>query len=188
MKKAILFILIISFFISCNEAVQKELNLIEKKKYLNYLKAIRNGSTVQNFLVIKVKNLNNGETREYCAKGNFLWGALKMEMNANHAKNEYENVYEMVRKNKERYFEFKSDSALWNISAFCEYSMKELSEYENQIKIDSLVYRIENGKDWGITIKNDNEMRMCAHALFNKGILTAENSCFGGMLLLDKTR
>ncbi|MHB0756968.1 hypothetical protein [Polaribacter sp. M15] len=186
-KTTLILIFTILFFTSCNEVVEYEQSLSDEELYPNYVKAIKNESTFQNFLVVKVKNLNNGEIREYCTKGNFLKGALHRELNLGYSKDGIIKVYETAIENKERYFEFKNDSAIWNISAFDKYSMKELSEFENQIGIDSLIYRIENGKDWGITISNDKEMKMVAHSLFNKGILTAENSCFGGMLKLDKS-
>lgn len=186
-KSTLILIFTLLFFISCNEAVEYEQSLSDEELYPNYVKAINNGSTFQNFLVVKVKNLNNGEVREYCTKGNFLKGALHREYNLGYSNGGSVKVHEIAIENKERYFEFKNDSAIWNINGFENYSMKELSEFENQIGIDSLVYRIENGKDWGISISNDKEMKMVAHALFNKGILTGENSCFGGMLTLDKS-
>lgn len=181
------FIILLTIFTisSCNHEYQSKPNHNDKQRYMNYVKAIQNGSTFQNFVVISVKNLNNGEIREYCTKGNFLLGALHIEYNLDYSKEELLKVYNIAFENTKRYFEFKNDSALWNISGHDKYTMKELSDYENKIKIDSLVYRIQNGKKWGITIKNDKEMKMCAHALFNKGILTGENSCFGGSLVLD---
>ena len=186
-KTKLILIFTILFFTSCKEVVEYEQSLSDEELYPNYVKAIKNESTFQNFLVIKVKNLNNGEIREYCTKGNFLKGALHRELNLGYSKDGIIKVYETAIENKERYFEFKNDSAIWNISAFDKYSMKELSELKNQIGIDSLIYRIENGKDWGITISNDKQMKMVAHSLFNKGILTGENSCFGGTLTLDKS-
>ena len=188
MKKGTLSLIFISlFFVSCKKAIEYEQSFDDKELYPNYVKALKNESTFQNFLVVKVKNLNNEEVREYCTKGDFLKGALHREMNLGYSNDEIIKVHETEIENKERYFEFKNDSAIWNISAFDKYSMKELSEFENEIGIDSLVYKIENGKDWGITISNDKEMKMVAHALFNKGILTGENSCFGGILSLDES-
>ena len=198
MKSKLILFLCILVLTSCQKVVEKEnvgkevieleQSISNEKLYANYAKAIKNESTFQNFLVIKVKNLNNGEIREYCTKGNFLKGALHRELNVGYSKKGIIKVYETALQNKERYFEFKNDSAIWNISAFDKYSMGELSEFVKQVGIDSLVHRIENGKDWGITISNDKEMKMVAHALFNKGILTGENSCFGGMLTLDETK
>jgi hypothetical protein len=186
-KTTLILILTILFFTSCKEVVEYEQGLSDEELYPNYAKAIKNESTFQNFLVVKVKNLNNGEVREYCTKGNFLKGALHRELNLGYSKDGIIKVYETAIKNKERYFEFKNDSAIWNISAFDKYSIRELSEFENQIGIDSLIYRIENGKDLGITISKDKEMKMYAHVLFNKGILTGENNFFGGMLTIDKS-
>jgi hypothetical protein len=44
--------------------------------YKNYVEAIKNESTFKYYLVVKVKILNTGQTREYCTEGSFLKGAL----------------------------------------------------------------------------------------------------------------
>lgn len=50
--------------------------------YLNYLASLNNeGSTFQYYMVIKIKNLNTGETREICTDANGLLGALHSEKN-----------------------------------------------------------------------------------------------------------
>jgi hypothetical protein len=184
--KRIILSLIILIITSCDNQKNNESNsLTNEELYPNYLKSVKNESTFQNFLVVKVKNLNNGEVREYCTQGNFLKGALHRELNLGYSKEESAKVYQIAINNKERYFEFKNDSAIWNISAYHNYTMKELSKFKNKIEIDSLVYKIKNGVELGISISNDTEMKMYAHALFNKGILTGENNCFGGTLTFD---
>ena len=85
-KTKLILIFTILFFTSCKEVVEYEQSLSDEELYPNYVKAIKNESTFQNFLVIKVKNLNNGEIREYCTKGNFLKGALHRELNLGYSK------------------------------------------------------------------------------------------------------
>jgi len=54
-------------------------NSLEQEEYLNYVAAIKNGSTLQYFVVVTVKDLNSGKTREICTKGSCLNGALHKE-------------------------------------------------------------------------------------------------------------
>jgi hypothetical protein len=142
--------------------------------YLNYVAAIENVSTFQYFLVVKVKNLKTGKTREYCTKGNFLQGAVDRENNPKYN-------YKSILKNKNRYFEFKNDSAIWNISGW-PYTISELARLENKIDFDILAKQIRKNKKWSMQISDDKTMIMYAHALFNRGILTGESDCFGGTL------
>ena len=62
---------------------------IENEKFLNFLAAIENHSTFNYFTVIKVKDLNTGLTKEICTRGNFVSGALHIELKA-----EYDNKVE----------------------------------------------------------------------------------------------
>ncbi len=151
--------------------------------YSNYVAAIKNESTIQYFLVVKVKNLNTGQVREYCSKGNFLKGAIHREYQLDYNSKGIEEAYNLAITNKERYFEFKNDSAIWNIGGVWTYSMEELSLLENKINFDSLATQIGKSGKWSREISDDKTMIMYAHCLFNRGILTGENNCFGGTLM-----
>ena len=59
-----------------NEDNQKE--SLDTIIYHNYLNAVERESTFQFFLVIKIKDLNTGLSREVCTKGDFLEGALHL--------------------------------------------------------------------------------------------------------------
>lgn len=154
----------------------------EEELYNNYLAALENQSTFQYFLVVQVKDLNNGHVREYCTKGNFLKGALHREFNLNYDSQGISKVNQIAIENKERYFEFKNDSAIWNIGGVWEYSIKELTDFEKQQDFDALATQIRNKGKWSKEIADDKTMLMYAHALFNRGILTGENNCWGGTL------
>ena len=159
--------------------------------YLNYVAAIKNESTFQYFLVVKVKNLNNGQTREYCTKGNFLQGAIHREYKLDYNEKGISKAYSVAVDNKDRYFEFKNDSAIWNIGGVWEYSMDDLAKLEKKTNFDALATQIRKTGKWSKEIFDDKMMLMYAHALFNRGILTGENNCFGGTLVYvdrNKTR
>jgi hypothetical protein len=151
--------------------------------YLNYVAAIKNESTIQYHLVVKVKNLNTGLTREYCTEGNFLKGALHREYKLGYDNKGISKVNSLAVDNKDRYFEFKNDSAIWNIGGVWEYSMDDLAQLEKKINFDSLVKQIRQTGKWSKGIFDDKTMLMYAHALFNRGILTGENNCWGGTLV-----
>lgn len=84
----------------------------------NYLKAIKNQSTVQNFIVIKVKNLNTNQVKEVCTTGNFLLGALHLELNKKYDSIGEKEVLIFAESNSNRYFEFKNPESLKNLSFF----------------------------------------------------------------------
>jgi hypothetical protein len=152
------------------------------KLYSNYVTALQNESTFQYYLVVKVKNLNSGQTREYCTKGNFLKGALHREYKFDYDSKGISKVYAIAIDNKDRYFEFSNDSAIWNIGCVWTYSMDDLAQLERKINFDSLAVQIRKTGKWSKEIFDDRIMSMYAHALFNRGILTGENNCFGGTL------
>jgi hypothetical protein len=151
--------------------------------YLNYVTAIKNESTFQYFLVVKVKNLNNGMTREYCTKANFLKGALYREYKLDYNNKGISKEYSLAVDNKDRYFEFKNDSAIWNIGGVWEYSIYDLAKLEKKTNFDKLAAQIRKTGKWSKEINDEKTMLMYAHALFNRGILTGESDCFGGTLV-----
>jgi hypothetical protein len=171
-------ILVLTILLTTSVAAQQKDDL-----YLNYLAAIKNESTFQYYLVVKVKNLNTGLTKEYCTKGNFLKGALHREHKVGYGSKGTTKVYALAANNKDRYFEFKNDSAIWNIGGAWKYSMDDLSKLERKINFDSLAAQIRETGKWSQQIFDDKTMLMYAHALFNRGILTGENNCFGGTLV-----
>jgi hypothetical protein len=170
--------------ISCRQVSTSRSSMISLDTiiYNNYCKAIDNEGTFQFFLVAKIKNLNNGQIREICTKGNFLKGALHREYNLGYDSIGTSKVYQMAVDNHKRYFELKNDSAIWNISGVWPYTMDDLSKLEKQVNFDSLVIQIKKNKKWSLEIFEDKSMLMYAHALFCRGILTGENSCRGGTL------
>lgn len=170
---------------SCLSKISTKTNIseivLDTIMYNNYLKAIENENTIEYFLVIKVKNLNNGEIKEVCTNGNFLDGALYKEYKIGYDSASTVIINNIKRKNKKRYFEFKDTSALNNIG-FNNYSTNDFIEFEKHHQIDSLAQILKKG-EWSLAISDNKTMLFYAHALFNRGILTGENSCFGGTLI-----
>jgi len=158
----------------------------EDQLYLNYVSAVETSGTFQKFLVVKIKNLNTGITREYCTHGNFLKGALHREYDLGYSNRGISKVHSIAIKNKQRYFEFKNDSAIWNIGGVWSYSIDELEELQKKIDFDSLKTQILTKGEWKKELFDDKMMLMYAHALFNRGILTGENTCRGGTLYYVK--
>ena len=147
--------------------------------YVNYVNAIENGSTFQYFTVIQVKDINTGKVREICTKGNFLLGALHIENKSTYSVNDQIKIQKLLLKNKRRYFEFKDTVALNNLG-IKNYSSEDLKKFEKENNIDSIAKSIK--RKWGMAIMEDKNMLLLAHSLFNRGILTGENNCFGGTL------
>ncbi len=153
---------------------------LDNEKYLNFLAAIENSSTFNYFTVIKVKDLNSGVTKEVCTKGNFVSGALHIELNADYDNKGERRVLNFAKNKKNRYFEFKNKKALDNISFF-DYDTSKLSKIQDEYNFDKVIEIIKRDKKFALRL-SDNEMKLFAHILFNKGYMTGENDCFGGTL------
>jgi len=154
-------------------------NVSEERLYDNYKKAIKNESTFQYFLVIHLTDLNTRQTRDICTKGNFLQGAIHREYNLGYDDNSRKKVKKIALNNRTRTFKFKNTEAIQNLG-LDRYSIQDLKEFEQKNDIDQLTKQIN--KDWTKRLTNDKEMLLYAHSLFNCGILTGENNCFGGTL------
>lgn len=153
---------------------------LANEKYLNYLAAVQNLSTFSYFTVIKVKNIKTDEVKEICTKGNFVAGALHIELGAGYDKAGRDMVLAFVKDKKERYFEFKNKKALNNISFF-EYNEQLVDEVQARYSFEKVEEIIERDKEFSISLSKQ-EMKAFAHILFNRGYLTGENNCYGGEL------
>jgi hypothetical protein len=150
-------------------------NDLETEKYLNLLASVENRSTFSYFTVIKVKNLNTGEIKEICTKGNFVAGAIHRELKLDYDKDGLSKAYEFAKTKKDRYFEFKNKEALDNISFF-DYKTKLVAKIQAKYSFDKTIAIIKEHKEFSIRLSDD-EMKAFAHVLFNKGYLTGENNC-----------
>lgn len=168
------FILIVAIAVSTSWTTTDE-----GKLYDNYKKAVKNESTFQYFLVIHVTDLNTGQTREICTKGNFLAGAIHREYNLAYDDHSMRKAERIALNNRTRTFKFKNPEALQNLG-LDRYSMSDLKEFEGRINIDQLTQQIN--ENWKKELMDDTEMLLYAHLLFNRGILTGENNCRGGTL------
>ncbi|WP_139307938.1 hypothetical protein [Pontibacter flavimaris] len=146
---------------------------LKAKKLEIYKSAVLNESTIQDFVVIKVQNKSTGETKEICTKGNFLSGAIHQEYDIDYSEEGEAKANEILLNSKNRKFELSKAEALGNIG-FDDYSEDELKAFERRVEAGNFSY------------SNDREMTMLAHILFNKGVKSSENSCFGGELIFVK--
>jgi hypothetical protein len=152
--------------------------VLDEILYSNYKKAVKNESTFQYFLVIRVTDLSTGQTRDICTKGNFLLGAIHREYKMGYDDNSIRKVERIALSSRTRTFKFKNTEAIQNLG-LDRYSMDDLKEFEKKSNIDKLVMEI-NGA-WTKRL-DDKELLLYAHSLFNRGILTGENNCYGGTL------
>ena len=160
---------------------------IENEKYLSFIAALKNESTFNYFTVIKVKDINSGVTKEICTKGNFVSGALHIELNADYDYKGAQKVLSFAKSKRDRYFEFKNKKALDNISFF-QYDSNYLDKVQRKFNFDNIVKSIKRDKKFSISLP-DKEMTTFAHVLFNRGIMSGESDCFGGTLeCFNKTK
>ena len=154
---------------------------IEDEKYLNFLSAIENQSTFNYFTVVTVKNLNSGEVKEICTKGNFVSSALHIEINADYDGVGESKVLKYASLRKDRYFKMANKKALDNISFF-DNPKEKLTDFEREYDFNKVVAIIQRDKKFSIRLSSSEKMKMFAQVLFNKGYMTGENDCFGGTL------
>ena len=142
----------------------------EQTKFNMFCSALDNFSTAPNYVVITVKNLKTGETKEVCNEAPFIQGAMGREIG---------NWTIKCNKYPTRYFELEKDSALWNIS-FDQYSKNDLEDYAKTINIESIVEQVRIGRLTSKTFMGDRkEQIMFAHLMFNNGVMMTRG-CFAG--------
>ena len=107
-------------------------------------------------------------------------GALHIELNADYGQKGIDKVYSFAKSKTDRYFEFKSRKALDNISFF-DYDPKKLANIKSKYNFDKIEEIIKKDKKFAIRLLDD-DMKLFAHLLFDKGYMTGENDCFGGTL------
>jgi len=160
---------------------------LSNEQYLDFIAALENESTFNYFTVIKVKNLNSGETKEICTKGKFISGALHIELKAGYDLKGESRVLAFAKTKKDRYFEFRNTKALKNMSFF-DYDSSGLSKVNSKYDLSRIITTIKENKKFALELP-DNEMKYFAHLLFNRGYMTGESSCFGGTLeYVDRTK
>ena len=154
---------------------------LEQRKYKNFVEAFKNCSTFSYFTVITVKDLKDNITKEICVKGNFVNGAVHIELDLDYNSSGDRRVEQWALAKKDRYFEFKRRKALENISFFS-YDTELMRAIQKKYDFDSVISRIRKTKKFSIELPDD-EMKAFAHVLFNKGYLTGESNCWGGTLV-----
>ncbi len=152
-------------------------------QYRNYVTAVRNKSNFQNYLVVRVMDVNKNELREFCTLGCFFRNALHKEWKLDYDKLSDDLVMAKASLNSPRLFELKDSTAIQYLGMDL-YSNDDLTLLEKQIDFKKLAKEIVAAKKWEKTFGDDDKlMRMYAHALFNQGIMTGEDiTAEGGVL------
>lgn len=105
---------------------------------------------------------------------------MQYEYDKNYSKDGELKIRKLLLENKQRYFQLKDTAAINNLG-MNSYSMEDLMKFEKENNVDSIAKSIK-GK-WEMSFSDDKKMLLLAHSLFNRGILTGENNCFGGTLI-----
>ncbi len=169
----VLFLTFSCFFIFSFSDIQNE-----KIIYENYCQAIDSyGSTFPYYVVVNITDLNTGNSKEVCLEGGELVYALTNEWNINIEK-DYKTA-KKIKRRKNREFKIKTKNILNRVNRIS-YSNTELIKYSKIVNIDSISKSILKSDKWSFYHNSEKEQIMMAHLLFNKGILTGTNDCFGG--------
>ncbi len=151
--------------------------------FAHFAAAVKNKGQVQYFAVIKVADLTRGTMREICAPGSFIRAALHKELGYDYDNQSVAMVEHVALMNLDRIFEFKNADALTRLGVDT-YTDEELAQIEKDVNFSALARQIRKWGTWKMEFKNDDkQMLLYAHALFNQGILTGEDSKDLGTLL-----
>jgi len=171
MKKILLLTLLICF----NTFSQ---NVSDKLIFKNHIQASEGyNDTYQLYTVIFLENEGSEKLEEICITGSELIFSLLDEWNLNFE--DHNKLMRKLRLKKNRTFQIKSEKNFHKIRQIT-YSDSELEDFRQKVKFDSILQNIQNIENWTFSTGNEKEQRMMAHLLFNNGILTGVNECFGG--------
>ena len=149
--------------------------------YENYKTALNTcNSTAPSFLVITFKDLTTNFQREVCIESSDLIFAIMDEKKLDFS--EEKIAFDFALKNKNRYFEFSNAKSLERLNQY-KYSQESLNEFIIEKDIANLSEKIFKEKKWSFDSEDELEKIKYAHALFNFGIITGVNNCFGGETL-----
>lgn len=93
-------------------------------------------------------------------------------------------AFELAINNESMYFEFKNIKSIERLNRIT-YSMDEFNNFKRKRKVKKLIETILTSKQSEkLFPKDEKEQILFAHSLFNIGVLTAINECFGGQELI----
>lgn len=154
-------------------------------KLKNYKIAVNNfNSTMPYFVVFKYKDFNIDVVKEICVSSSDLIYSISEEKMIDRFE-----AFELAINNKSMYFEFKNIKSIERLNLIT-YSIDELNKFKRKRKVKKLIETTLTSKQIEkLFPKNEKEQILFAHSLFNIGILTAINECFGGeeLIIINST-
>lgn len=153
--------------------------------FAHYAAAIKNKSGMQYFAVIKVVDISRNTMYEVCAPGSAIRSALHKELKYDYDDQSVAMVQHMALMSLDRIIEFKDTTAIQLLGANA-YTETELMAFEKEKDIKTLAKNIRGWGKWQMEFRDDKELLMYAHALFNQGLLTGEDNQRLGTLVYVK--
>jgi len=150
--------------------------------FAHFAAAVKNKSGIQYFAVIKAVDLTKGTVREICAPGSAIRSALHKEMKYDYDNQSVALVEHMALMNLDRFFEFKNPDAIQLLGVDI-YTQADVLEIQKKENFAALAKQIKQLGSWKREFKDDKEMLLYAHALFNQGVLTGEDNEHLGTLV-----
>jgi len=170
MRNIIILLMVIIGLLSFNSLIEIDM----QTKQEMFCKALNNLNTSPNYVVLSIKNIKSGEIKEVCTEAPFLSGAIYKEYGKFPGKID-------CKKNKNRYFEFSKDSALWNIN-FNLYSKISLDSFSKTINVEEIIKLVKSGNLKSKTFKSGRkEQIMFAHLMFNNGVMMTRGCVAGNI-------
>jgi len=153
-------------------------NVSDELLFENHCEAATNYlSTYQLYTVAFIDDGKSDEPKEICMTGNELLFALRNEWNLD--VEDFDGLINRVKAVEDRKYTIISEESLVWIYRI-QYSKKDLKEFHDKVKFDSLVVNIQGTESWSYFGNSEKEQVMMAHLLFNSGIQTGINECYGG--------
>lgn len=142
------------------------------------------------YKVFIFQHIKTGETRELCCNVNFISGAVYFQERRGFLGIITPAIEKPVYKAGEKgidTFRFSRRKAIRNLPLTV-YSIEELNAMEKNRNMDSLATFIKNAGQWKFEYPDNKTKLIYAHALYKRGIVLGENSCFGGTLFFQALR
>ena len=152
--------------------------------FRHFTTALRDKDNLQEFLVVRINDVQKNEVREFCTLGCFFRHALHIEWKLDYDDLSDDLVIAKASLNNPRLFDFKNTDAL-NYLGMDLYSPEDLKQLEKEINFKKLAKEIASSGKWEKDFGEDDKLlHMYAHALFNEEISTGEDITATGNTLV----
>lgn len=91
-------------------------------------------SSVSEYVLIQVTNLNDNSTSNFCVSANFFMGAIHLEYGLSYSQPDISKAYEIAASNKSHHYSFSKKEAMSSMPIYAYHSVTDVAIIRNIIK------------------------------------------------------